>query len=243
MILFPAIDIKDGKVVRLRQGQFSQKSEYSQDPLSMAKHWVQQGAEWLHVVDLDGAQTGEMKNLSIIVDMAQKIKVPIQVGGGIRSLEIIEKLIQSGIKRVVLGTKAIEDQAFLKSALKKFKDQLAVSIDCQNGMAAQHGWTSVSNVKGTDLAKSLEKAGVKYLIYTDISRDGMLSGPNFTGLAEFLKATSLPVIASGGIANLNDIKELKKFVPSGLLGAITGKALYEGQLDLKEALALCSKNE
>ncbi len=243
MILFPAIDIKDGKVVRLRQGQFSQESEYSQDPLSMAKHWVQQGAEWLHVVDLDGAQTGEMKNLSIIVDMAQKIKVPIQVGGGIRSLEIIEKLIQSGIKRVVLGTKAIEDQAFLKSALKKFKDQLAVSIDCQNGMAAQRGWTSVSNVKGTDLAKNLEKAGVKYLIYTDIARDGMLSGPNFDGLAEFLKATTLPVIASGGIANLNDIKKLKKFVPSGLLGAITGKALYEGQLDLKEALALCSKNE
>ena len=240
MIIFPAIDIKEGKVVRLRQGEFSKVTEYSSDPVAIAQKWVDQGAQWLHVVDLDGAQTGEIKNFGVIVKIAKSVKVAVQVGGGIRRWEEIEKFFDNGIQRVILGTKVIEDRSFLKDILAQWSTKIAVSLDCQDGMVAQRGWTTVTDLKGTDLAKELETLGLQYLIFTDIKRDGMLQGPNFAALEEILQTVKkTAVIASGGVANLGDIERLLPLKVKGLLGVITGKAIYEGTLDLKSAMRLC----
>jgi phosphoribosylformimino-5-aminoimidazole carboxamide ribotide isomerase len=236
MIIFPAIDIKNGQVVRLIQGKFDQVTEYSKDPVAIAQHWEKVGAEWLHVVDLDGAQTGVIQNLETILKIVRTVKIPVQMGGGVRELKAAENLLQGGVKRVVLGTKAIEDRAFFTTLLKKWNDRIAVSLDCHNGMVAQRGWTTTSNIKATDLVKELEQLGLKTLIYTDIARDGMLTGPNLAELKGLLSVTKIPVIASGGVSNLDDIKKLKQLEADGLMGAITGKAIYEGKLDLKEAL-------
>ena len=240
MIIFPAIDIKDGKVVRLRQGEFSKVTEYSSDPVAIAQKWVDQGAQWLHVVDLDGAQTGEIKNFDVVAKIARVAKAAVQVGGGIRRKEEIARFFDSGIQRVILGTKIIEDRSFLKDILAQWSKQIAVSLDCQNGMVAQRGWTTVTDLKGAELAKELETAGLRYLIFTDIKRDGMLQGPNFSALEAMLGAVKeTAVIASGGVANLKDIERLLPLKSKGLLGAITGKAIYEGTLDLKSAIRLC----
>lgn len=236
MIIFPAIDIREGKVVRLIQGKFDQVTEYAQDPLIVAKEWVKKGAQWLHCVDLDGALHGEMKNIDVILNIAKEINIPIQVGGGIRDKKTIEKLIEGNIARVILGTKIVEDSSFLIDVLAKHQDKIAVSLDCSNGMVAQRGWTSTSDIKATNLAKELEILGVKYIIYTDIARDGMLTGPNYEGIKEMLSCTKIPIIASGGVSNLSDIIKLKEYTQDGLLGAITGKAIYEGKLDLEEAI-------
>lgn len=244
MILFPAIDIKDGKVVRLRQGKFSDVTEYSQDPVAMAGHWVAEGARWLHVVDLDGAQTGEIRNFKIISRIAGKVSVPVQMGGGIRTEDDIERLLKAGLRRVVLGTRVIENRVFLQNILSRWPENIAVSLDCSEGKVTQKGWTVVTDLRAVDFAKELEAFGLKCLIYTDIKTDGMLTGPNFTALEELLTAITIPVIASGGIARIDDVQNLlslkKKYLH--LVGAITGKAIYEGTLDLKEALALCSPN-
>ncbi len=242
MIIFPAIDINGGKVVRLRQGEFSDVTEYSMDPLSVAQQWVDAGASWIHVVDLDGALHGEMKNFDMIAHIAKKISVPVQMGGGVRTEEDIEKLINAGLKRVILGTKVIQDRPFLKKILARFGDKIAVSIDCKDGKLTQKGWTETTKIKGTDFAKELETLGLKCLIYTDVKRDGMLTGPNFEALSEILSTVKIPVIASGGIANIDDIKKLLVIQPRCVLGAITGKAIYEGKLDLKEAVELCLKS-
>lgn len=239
MIIFPAIDIKDGKVVRLSQGRFEYVTQYSDNPVDMAKHWEAQGAQWLHLVDLDGALTGKMKNQQIIIEMAKAVKVPIQVGGGIRSQADAETLLHNGIDRIILGTKAIEDKLFFQGLLDMWQDRIAVSLDCKNGMLAQRGWTDTTTIKATSFAKELEVMGVECLIYTDIARDGMMTGPNIPALEEMLAATDIPVIASGGIATLEDIKKLAALKDKGLMGAITGKAIYEGRLNLKEALRLC----
>jgi phosphoribosylformimino-5-aminoimidazole carboxamide ribotide isomerase len=236
MIIFPAIDIKNGQVVRLIQGKFDQVTEYSKDPVAIAQHWEKIGAEWLHVVDLDGAQTGVIQNLETILKIVKTVNIPVQMGGGVRQLKNAENLLQGGVKRIVLGTKAIEDRAFFTTLLKKWNDRIAVSLDCNKGMVAQRGWTTTSNIKATDLVKELEQLGLKTLIYTDIARDGMLTGPNLPELKELLTVTTIPVIASGGVSNLDDIKKLKQLEKDGLMGAITGKAIYEGKLDLKEAL-------
>jgi len=240
MIIFPAIDINGGKVVRLRQGEFSDVTEYSMDPLAVAKQWVDAGAEWLHIVDLDGALHGEMKNFDIIAQLAQKIPVPIQMGGGVRTEDDIEKLIFAGIKRIILGTRVIEDRPFLKKILARFGDKIAISLDCKDGRLTQKGWTETTKVKGTDFAKELEALGLQCLIYTDIKRDGMLTGPNLEALSEILSTVKIPVIASGGIANIDDIKNLLTIKPRPVMGAITGKAIYEGKLDLKEAIVIAS---
>ena len=239
MLIFPAIDIKDGKVVRLVQGDFDQVTEYSHDPLNMAKHWREQGAQWLHLVDLDGAKTGEIQNFKVILQVAQAMDIPVQMGGGVRSLENIEQLIDGGVARVILGTRAIEDRDFLKTALERWNKKIAVSLDCHKGMVAQRGWVETSDVRATDLVKELQDMGLQCLIYTDIARDGMLTGPNFEELENILDCCDIPTIASGGVSNIEDIKRLAALVDKGLLGAITGKAIYEGKLDLKEALALC----
>lgn len=243
MIIFPAIDIKNGKVVRLRQGKFTDVTEYSADPVAVAREWVRAGAKWLHIVDLDGALEGRIKNLDVLQAIAKNVSVPLQMGGGVRTEEEIKAILATGVKRVILGTRAVQDKTFLIKILKEFGDKIAVSMDCKDGKVTQRGWTVVTDIKGTDFAKDLEKVGLKCLIYTDVKRDGMLSGPNFEGLSEILTAVKIPVIASGGISNIDDIKNLLRIKPRPVLGAITGRAIYEGTLNLKAAIDLCSKNE
>jgi phosphoribosylformimino-5-aminoimidazole carboxamide ribotide isomerase len=242
MIIFPAIDIKEGNVVRLAQGKFDEVTEYSGAPTAMAKLWENKGSEWIHVIDLDGAKTGTMQNIEAVLKIAKEVNIPIQTGGGIRREEDIKKLLEGGIARVILGTRAIEDLSFLKKMIDQWKDKIAVSLDCSNGMVAQRGWTSTSNLKATDFVKDLEALGLSCLIYTDIARDGMLTGPNFESLGELAATTNIPIIASGGISDIEDIKKLLAVEDKGIIGAITGKAIYEGKLDLKEALELCSQN-
>lgn len=239
MILFPAIDIQDGKVVRLVQGQFDQVTEYAQDPVTVARQWEEKGATWLHVVDLDGARTGVMQNQETILNIVDALNIPVQTGGGIRSHEDVNYLLNGGVARVILGTKVVEELSFLKDVLKKWGDRIAVSLDCHNGMVAQKGWTQTSELKATEFVKVLESMGLKILIYTDIARDGMLTGPNLEALKELLTVTNIPVIASGGIATMQHIEQLVALENEGVMGAISGKALYEGTLDLKEALNLC----
>jgi phosphoribosylformimino-5-aminoimidazole carboxamide ribotide isomerase len=253
MIIFPAIDIKGGKVVRLEQGRFDKVTAYSSDPVQMAQKWKTHGAQWLHVVDLDGAQTGQLQSLETIKRIKREVAVSVQVGGGIRNLPVLNTLLDKeenpdtgGVDRVVLGTRAVIEDEKNKDAFKKilieWGEKIAVSIDCKNGFIAQRGWQEVTQVKGVDLVKRLALMGVKRLIYTDIARDGTLTGPNFAGLEEILKAVKIPVIASGGISSIEDIKKLIALAQKykNLEGAITGKAIYEGKLDLKEAIKLCS---
>lgn len=243
MIIIPAIDLKEGKVVRLSQGQFDKVTEYSNDPIIIAQDWVSKGAQRIHLVDLDGAQKGIISNISIIAKLAKYIATPIQMGGGIRTKDDIVRLLESGIQRVILGTKAIEDRNFLKDILREWPDQIAVSVDCAAGMVTYHGWVHVTELKAAEFARELESLGLKCLIYTDIARDGMLTGPNIPALKEILEAVNIPVIASGGIFSIDDIRKLLELQSLGLAGAITGKALYEGTLDLEDAIELCSQNE
>lgn len=242
MIIFPAIDIKEGKVVRLIQGKFDQVTDYGLDPVTVAQEWESQGAQWLHVVDLDGAQTGEPKNFETIFKIVKKVKIPVQAGGGIRQEKIVEQLLQANVARVVLGTKAIENLDFLKEVIKLYGNKIAVSLDCSQGFVQTKGWTQGSNVQAVSFCGQLEKIGLQCLVYTDISRDGMLQGPNFTGLAELLSKTKISVIASGGVSSLEDIKKLKAMRPPPM-GVIIGKALYEGKINLKEAIGVCSQKE
>ncbi len=240
MIVYPAIDIIDGKVVRLHQGRFDEVTSYGDDPVSAAQAWVNQGAQWIHVVDLDGAKTGESKNIDTVIRIAKSVNVPVQTGGGIRSLATIEKLIAGGLSRVILGTRAIEDREFLKDVVSQYKEKIAISLDCHDGFVAQRGWTASTKIKATDLVKELEVFGVRCVIYTDIARDGTLKGPNIVGLTQMLKACSISLIASGGVSCLDDIKQLIALNNPQLIGVITGKALYEGKLDLKEAIAIAT---
>ena len=240
MIIFPAIDIQEGKVVRLVQGQFDQVTRYAHDPVTIAQQWESQGATWLHVVDLDGAKTGQAQNTDVILAVAQAVNIPVQVGGGLRDEETIVRLLEGNIQRVILGTKMIEDLDFLKTMLKNWPGRLAVSLDCSQGYLAQRGWTSTSNIKATDFVKELESIPLPCLVYTDIARDGMLKGPHWEGIQELLQSTNIPVIASGGVASLEDVAKLSQWKNQGLLGAIIGKALYEKKIDLKEAIETAS---
>ncbi len=243
MIIFPAIDIKDGKVVRLFQGKFDEVTEYSGDPLVVAQKWQQQGAKWLHVVDLDGAKTGTMQNRDAIIEIAKKVSIPIQVGGGIRSREDIQRLIDGGVARVVLGTRVISDRDFLIEMLALWKKRIAISLDCSQGFVAQRGWTESSNIKAVDFVKGLEDLNITCLIYTDIVRDGMLTGPDIVGLRALLSMTEIPIIASGGVSSIDDLKKLLELESEGLLGVIVGKAIYEGRVNLEEAIRVCSRKE
>jgi phosphoribosylformimino-5-aminoimidazole carboxamide ribotide isomerase len=239
MLIIPAIDIKDGKVVRLFQGKFDEVTEYGTDPLAMALHWQELGAEYLHVVDLDGALSGERRNQAVIRKIAKTLKIPIETGGGIRSREVVDDFLNAGVDRVVLGTKVVEDRGFLAGVLKQWGSRVAVSLDCKDGFVAQRGWVATSTVKGVDMARELAAEGLQYIIYTDIARDGTLAGPNMAGLQGVLDAVDIQVIASGGIKGLDDIKALLALKHKNLYGAITGRAVYEGTLDVKEALRLC----
>jgi phosphoribosylformimino-5-aminoimidazole carboxamide ribotide isomerase len=233
MIIFPAIDLKNGKCVRLEQGDFNKESIFADDPLVIALKWQDQGAKYLHLVDLDGTLTGKSENLSIIKKIVSTLSIPVQLGGGIRSEEQISKLLDIGIARVIIGTKALGDEIFMKDMLEKHEDKVIVSIDAKNGFVATNGWTEVSNIKALDLALRLKELGLKTLVYTDIAKDGMMIGPNFKELEEINKNTGLQIIASGGVSTLEDVKKLKGM---NLYGAIIGKALYINKIKLEDAL-------
>lgn len=239
MLLIPAIDLKDGCVVRLVQGKFSDKKIYSKDAVKTAKHWARQGAVMLHVVDLDGASTGVLKNIEIVKDILKEVAVPLEFGGGARDLKTIQMLLSLGISRVVLGTKAVEDRNFLKEAFKKCKEKLIVSVDAKEGKVLTKGWQeSPKNIDALEFAAQLKDIGFSRIIYTDTSKDGTLAGPNIKDLKTLLKATGLKVIASGGISSLEDIRKLKSLEKQGVEGVIVGKALYEGRFTLTEAIKI-----
>jgi len=238
MLIIPALDLQDGCVVRFVQGKHSKKI-YSHDPVKTAKHWVKQGARFLHIVDLDGAFTGVPKNLPIIKQIARQIAVPLECGGGIRDRSLVAQLLDAGIARVIVSTKAVEDKNFLKKAFVEFQDKIIVSIDAQEGRVLTKGWKeSAQGLDAVSFALQIKKVGFKEVIYTDTTKDGTLRGPNIKGTKELLKSTGLKVIASGGIASLNDIVKFKRIGKLGLQGVIIGKALYEGKFTLAEALAL-----
>ena len=237
MKIYPAIDILDGKAVRLRRGRRAEATVYG-DPLEMATKWVSKGAEWLHAVDLDGAFLGRLKNLDLLREMAAAVPLAkIQVGGGIRSITVVESLLDAGIQRVVLGTAAVEDPAFVKQALKEQPHNIAVGIDALDGNVQVVGWTENSHIQAITLAKRLQELGARVVIYTDISRDGVLAGPNIEATKEMLESTDLSVIASGGVSSIADLRHLAELDHSRLDGVIIGKALYEGLIGIEEALA------
>ncbi len=229
--VIPAIDILNGKCVRLKQGRYDAETVYSKDPLEIAKKWESQGGKRLHVVDLDGARTGIPKNIEIIKNIAKEVNIPVQTGGGIRNFDLIKELIDFGVDRVILGTTAVKNPNLLARVCEKFGDQIAVAIDAKDGQVATEGWTKVSKKDTLTLAKEAIGFGVKRFIYTDISRDGMLTGPNFEGIKKFVSQIKAPVIASGGISSKEDIEKLKE---TGVEGCIVGKALYEGKITLEE---------
>lgn len=233
MILFPAIDIRGGKCVRLIQGDYDQEVIYNDSPTDMAKEWERQGAEFIHVVDLDGAKTGDSLNRNAIEQIAKAVQVPVQVGGGIRSMDIVDSHIAAGVSRVIIGTAAIQDKQFLKEAVAKYGSKIAVSIDARNGYVATDGWTETSEVKAVDLLQELVEVGVETVIYTDIAKDGMLQGPNLQELELMNNASTIDIIASGGVSTEEDIRQLREL---NMYGAIIGKALYEGKLSLEKIL-------
>lgn len=230
MIIFPAIDILKGKCVRLIQGDYNQEKVYGDSPVAMAKKWEEKGAEYIHIVDLDGAKSGDSINKSVIKEIAENVNIPVQVGGGIRSLDIISFYLNSGVSRVIIGTAAIQDPEFLKEAVNQYSDKIAVSLDARNGFVATDGWTDTSEVKAIDLVKQLEQIGVKTIVYTDIAKDGMLQGPNLEEQRAINDATSMNVIASGGVTTKEDVNNLQTL---DLYGTIIGKALYDGKLDFE----------
>lgn len=240
MLVIPAIDLKDGKCVRLKQGVMEASTVFSDDPVAMAKKWVDMGARRLHLVDLNGAFAGEPVNGEVVTAIAKAYpELPIQIGGGIRSLDTIRHYLNAGVSYVILGTKAVKEPEFVGEACAEFPGHIIVGLDARNGFVATDGWAEVSSVKATDLAKKFERDGVNAIVYTDIARDGMMQGVNIVATKELAQATSIPVIASGGITNMNDIRKLMKVAGSGIVGAITGRAIYEGGLDLTEAQQYC----
>ncbi len=233
MRIYPAIDIIDGACVRLVQGDYSQKTKFADNPIDVAKKWQSMGGEFIHIVDLDGAKSGKMPNFKLICDIASSVDVPIEVGGGIRNMEAVEKYLENGVARVIIGTSALSDPDFVKTAVQKYGDRIAVGIDAKDGLVAVNGWEEVSRTTAIDLAKQMEKIGVAYIIYTDIATDGMLNGPNLDAMAEMVASVDVNIIASGGVTSTEDIKELKKV---GVEGAIIGKALYTDRIGLSEAV-------
>ena len=239
MILYPAIDIKNGQCVRLRQGQFHDVEVYSNTPAEIAKLWESKGAGYIHIVDLDGALVGHSVNDEVIRKIVESVNVKIQVGGGIRTIKDIDHKLSLGINRVIIGTKAVENPAFVKEAIHAFgADAIVVGIDAKAGMVAIEGWEKVSNYNAVTLALQMKEMGVKNIVYTDIARDGMLQGPNIIHTKEMVEATGLNIIASGGMSSLKDLEMLKEVRVSG---AIIGKALYEHRIELEEAISLFSE--
>ena len=243
MLIIPAIDLKEGTCVRLEQGLMDRATVYSDDPATTAKHWQSQGAELLHVVDLDGAFAGAPRNLDAIKAIRSAVTMPIEVGGGIRDIATIQSLVSIGVDRIILGTAAIENPAFVQEACVKFPGRIIVGIDAKEGLVAIKGWAEVTKVKADDLAIKMQDYGVIAIIYTDIKRDGMLSGPNVEATRDLAKALHIPVIASGGVHTLQDIENLLTVRHAGVTGVITGKAIYSGSLNLREAILFVRMND
>ncbi|MFT5008431.1 MAG: phosphoribosylformimino-5-aminoimidazole carboxamide ribotide isomerase [Reinekea sp.] len=242
MLIIPAIDLKDGHCVRLLQGRMEDATVFGADPVAMATRWVEAGCKRLHLVDLNGAFEGTPIHADAVLRIAQKYpKLPIQIGGGIRSLETIAHYIEAGVSWCIIGTKALQDPDFVKAACKQFPGKIIVGIDAKDGWVATDGWADISNVKATDLAVGFADAGVSAIVYTDISRDGMMQGVNWPATQALAAACGIPVIASGGVTNMNDVTELCQHAQSGIAGAITGRAIYEGTLDLSAAQQYCDR--
>ncbi|MBW2520061.1 MAG: 1-(5-phosphoribosyl)-5-[(5-phosphoribosylamino)methylideneamino]imidazole-4-carboxamide isomerase [Deltaproteobacteria bacterium] len=238
MIVIPAIDLKDGKCVRLEQGLMERDTVYSDDPAAMALHWQSEGGELLHLVDLDGAFAGKPKNQDAIKAIVDTISIPLELGGGIRDLQTIEAYLDLGVGRVILGTVAKEQPSLVAEACRAFPGRIVVGIDAKEGLVAVRGWAEVTEKKAAELAQEMEAFGVAAIIYTDIARDGMMQGPNLEATKALAEAISIPVIASGGVSRLEDIHNLLAIESSGIEGVITGKAIYSGALNLREAIAL-----
>ena len=243
MLLIPAIDLKDGQCVRLRQGLMEDATVFSDKPVDMAVHWVAQGARRLHLVDLNGAFAGKPQNLGAIKDILAAVSddVPVQLGGGIRDLDTIEKFLDLGLSYVIIGTAAINNPQFLRDACDAFPNQIIVGLDAKDGMVATDGWAKVTKYHVTEMGQRFADYGVNSIIYTDIGRDGMLSGVNIEATVKLAEAVSVPVIASGGLTNLDDIRALCEVESSGVEGAVTGRAIYEGAIDFKQAQELADE--
>lgn len=239
MKLFPAIDIKNGQCVRLRQGSFQDILVYSENPLKIAKQWEASGASFIHIVDLDGALVGHSVNDEVIKEIVAEVHIPIQVGGGIRTIKDIENKLALGVERVIIGTKAVKDPGFIKEAVATFGSRrIVIGIDAKDGMVAIEGWEKISSYQAVTLAMEMKKIGIKTIVYTDISKDGMLQGPNIAHTREMVETTGLNIIASGGVSSLKDLEMLEEIK---VYGAIMGKALYENRIDLRKAVSLFEK--
>jgi phosphoribosylformimino-5-aminoimidazole carboxamide ribotide isomerase len=243
MLIIPAIDIKDGHCVRLKQGEMSQATVFSEDPAAVARHWVEQGARRLHLVDLNGAVAGRPKNEDVVKAIIKAVdgKMPIQLGGGIRDLDTIERYLDDGISFVIIGTAAVKNPGFLHDACGAFPGHVIVGLDAREGKVAVDGWSKMTGHDVVDLAKKFEDYGVEAVVYTDIGRDGMLTGVNLDATVNLARELRIPVIASGGIGSIADVKALCKIEPEGIPAVITGRALYEGKLDFKKAQAEADK--
>ncbi len=242
MLVIPAVDIKLGRVVRLTQGAAERQTVYSESPVAMAEKWASFGVEMIHVVDLDGALQGELKNLKIVKEIVRAVKSKIELGGGVRDVETIERILDTGVQKVCVGTKAI-DKKFLAAVSKSsFREMVVVSVDAREGLVHTKGWVEKTNIAASDLVKEVAKFGITTVNYTDISKDGMLEGPNIDSLKEILKISELDIVAAGGVSTIDDVKKLKALGRDGLKGMIIGKALYENKIDLAEAIEICSPN-
>ena len=238
MILFPAIDLKEGRCVRLVQGDMAMATIFNEDPASQAAEFEAQGFEWLHLVDLDGAFAGRPVNAQAVEGILSRVKLPVQLGGGIRDMRTVEGWLGRGVKRIIIGTAAVKDPAFVREAARRFPGQIAVGIDARDGRVAVEGWARLSEMSAEDLGRSFEDAGVAAIIYTDIARDGILTGLNIEATLGLARAVGIPVIASGGLASIEDVKRLLQPDCAVLEGGISGRALYDGRLDAAEALRL-----
>jgi len=243
MVIIPAIDIKDGRCVRLQQGDMAKETVFSDDPVGMAKHWLAQGARRLHVVDLNGAVAGKPKNEAVIRDIVRAVgdEIPVQLGGGIRDLDTVEAYIDAGVSYVVIGTAAVKNPGFLQDACAAFVGHVIAGLDAKDGKVAVEGWSKMTGHDVVDLARKFEEYGAESIIYTDIGRDGMLTGVNVDATVRLARELRIPVIASGGLTNLDDVKALCKVAEEGIIGVITGRAIYQGTLDFKKAQAEADK--
>uniref|UniRef100_UPI0025B565BC 1-(5-phosphoribosyl)-5-[(5- phosphoribosylamino)methylideneamino]imidazole-4- carboxamide isomerase n=1 Tax=Trichocoleus desertorum TaxID=1481672 RepID=UPI0025B565BC len=236
MDVIPAIDLLEGRCVRLYQGDYAQSQVFDENPVAVARQWAEQGAPRLHLVDLDGAKAGHPVNLPVIEAIVQAVDVPIQVGGGLRDRQSVANLLATGVQRAILGTVAVEQPDLVAQLCQEFPGQIVVGIDARNGKVATRGWLETSEVLATELAQRMAQLGAAAIIYTDIHRDGTLQGPNIDALRELANAIAIPVIASGGVSSVSDLLSLLALEPSGVTGAIVGRAIYTGDVDLKEAL-------
>jgi len=238
MIIFPAIDIRGGKCVRLTEGRFDQETIFADQPVDMAVRWANEGAEYLHLVDLDGALAGFPVNMAVITEIIKAVNIPVQLGGGIRTLENISQCLEAGVQRVILGSIAVRQPELVAAACKQYGDRIVVGIDARDGIAAVEGWGQTGGISAEELAKRMVAVGVARIIYTDISRDGMLSGVNVAATASLAQTAGIPVIASGGVKDMADMKAIKAAENAGVEGVIVGKAIYMGSLNLIDALKL-----